>query len=181
MSRHIDRAKLENPELLDVYDIWYLHTRNMLPAGVTPPTHSPWDVEASVEDEEPVEVEVHEILPAPTISNEGGIIEVPEEDYDEGWTNERRRGELVKRGLIVMGNKAELIARLRRSDTNQLEESDYDRLTANRVQPEPDEVDDDVDEVDDDDQDEEEVDEEVDEEEDEEVDEDEDLDDDDEA
>lgn len=129
MSRQIERHKLENPELLDPYDIWYLHTRNMLPAGVTPPTHSPWDAaNFKDEDDEPVEVEIHEILPAPTISDQGGIIQVEEEDYLDGWNNDRRRAELVKRGLIVMGTKDELIARLRRSDSNQLLESDYDKL-----------------------------------------------------
>lgn len=47
-----------------------------------------------------------------------------EEDYDEGWNNDERRAELTRRGLVTTGDKAELIARLLRSDNDELEEGD---------------------------------------------------------
>lgn len=46
------------------------------------------------------------------------------EDYDEGWTNDDRRAELSRRGLSVAGNKDELIARLLRSDNDELTPED---------------------------------------------------------
>lgn len=43
----------------------------------------------------------------------------PEEDYEEGWNNDRRRAELSSRGLSVEGNKEELIERLLASDNQE--------------------------------------------------------------
>lgn len=66
----------------------------------------------------------------PTIEEPGGVqdSEEGEEDYEEGWNNDQRRAELARRKLSVDGTKANLIDRLRRSDTDQLEDSDYSTL-----------------------------------------------------
>lgn len=53
-------------------------------------------------------------------------------DYDEdgdgqyldGWNNDRRRGELSKRGLVIDGSKQEMIDRLKRSDAGTLLDED---------------------------------------------------------
>lgn len=68
----------------------------------------------------------------PTIKDRGGIQgDEDEEDddessYEDGWSNDRRREELSSRGLKVTGNKSALIGRLRRSDSDQLEDEDYE-------------------------------------------------------
>lgn len=45
-------------------------------------------------------------------------------EYDDGWNNDRRRGELSKRGLVIDGSKQEMIERLVRSDNDELVEGD---------------------------------------------------------
>jgi hypothetical protein len=47
-------------------------------------------------------------------------------DYTDGWNNDRRRAELAKRSLSVAGNKEEMISRLRRFDSDELYEDDYE-------------------------------------------------------
>lgn len=61
----------------------------------------------------------------PKIQAKGGIVDDEAEDYEEGWNNDQRMGELSKRGLSVTGRKADLIARLIRSDNKELESDDY--------------------------------------------------------
>lgn len=45
--------------------------------------------------------------------------------YLDGWNNDRRRGELSKRGLVIDGSKQEMIDRLKRSDAGELLDEDY--------------------------------------------------------
>lgn len=126
MSMEIPQEKLDNPELLTEAEIWYIWTRtpHKLPAGVeipeTPPAKDP--------EPAPTKVTPLEEQTVPTIATNGGIVEDEEEDYEEGWNNNQRRAELSKRGLSIDGNKDELIARLRRSDTNTLTEDDDSKV-----------------------------------------------------
>lgn len=70
----------------------------------------------------------------PVMGNKGGIVEEDGElegvgsDYsnEEGWNNDKRRAELAKRGLVVSGNKEEMIGRLRRYDADELYEDDLE-------------------------------------------------------
>lgn len=70
----------------------------------------------------------------PVMGNKGGIVEDSGElegvgsDYsnEEGWNNDKRRAELAKRGLVVTGNKEEMIGRLRRYDADELYEDDLE-------------------------------------------------------
>lgn len=55
---------------------------------------------------------------------EDGDDDEGEEDYLEGWTNETRRVELSKRGLSVSGKQDDMVARLIRSDKDELIEGD---------------------------------------------------------
>lgn len=56
--------------------------------------------------------------------DEGSEDEDEYEDYEEGWTNTSRRAALTERGLSVEGKKEELIARLIRSDNDELTDED---------------------------------------------------------
>jgi hypothetical protein len=68
------------------------------------------------------------------MGNRGGIVEDEDDeglsgvgsDYTDGWNNDRRRTELAKRGLSVAGNKEEMTGRLRRYDSDELYEDDYE-------------------------------------------------------
>lgn len=141
MSREVDTSKNLSRD-----DIVYLQSRGQLPADVEPVdndlsrgprnlddvpntgdansaglTKEEWDLimerrqKAQLEDQ-------------PSFDTAGGIVEAEteegEEDYLQGWTNDTRRAELSRRDLSVEGSKDELIARLRRSDYDELEPED---------------------------------------------------------
>lgn len=109
MALQIDPERIANKELTD-YEVDYLKTRNRLPKDYFGTGKL---AEQSV----------------PTIGANGGIVEdEEEEDYEEGWNNDQRRAELARRKLSVNGNKDELIARLRRSDLDELEDDDHSTL-----------------------------------------------------
>lgn len=109
MALQIDKERIENKELTD-YEVDYLRTRGKLPAD--------YFGETKLENQS-----------VPRIGTSGGIIEDDEEeDYEDGWNNDQRRAELARRKLSVDGNKNDLIARLRRSDLEELEEDDYSTL-----------------------------------------------------
>lgn len=125
MSREIDPEKIRKGKL-SYLEAKYLKDRGQLPADYDMP-------EAPKEDEDaihpsaliPTRVTPLEEQSIPKIEAQGGIVEEDEEeDYEEGWNNDQRRAALSERGLSVDGKKDELIARLRRSDLNQLEEGD---------------------------------------------------------
>lgn len=109
MALVIDPDRIAAKDLSD-YEVQYLRDRNRLPSDYF--------------EAEPVEVT------QPSIGEPGGIDDESDEDedYEEGWNNTQRRAELSRRKLSVDGNKDELIARLRRSDTDQLQEDDYSTL-----------------------------------------------------
>lgn len=118
MSRHIDPERIASGELTDD-EVLYLQDRGLLP-----------------DDIEPLEIKYYEggnVAPASTPEEIEGtpaegveytLSDGDEEDYDEGWTNVQRRAELTNRGLAVDGKKEELIARLLRSDADELTEED---------------------------------------------------------
>lgn len=129
MSLKIDKEKFQNPELLTEQEIRYLWTHDPVRfnrLGLARPDM----VEAPQEPQaQPTKFTPLELQGVPTIQDRGGIVEEEgEEDYEEGWNNNQRRAELVRRGLSVDGNKDELIARLRRADANQLEDNDYSKV-----------------------------------------------------
>src|SRR5690606_23976758 len=132
----IDSGDLTEQEIL------YLQDRGKLPPHIRPLQRDPSSGQvkqmnyASLLDQMTIE-ELEDVLEqkkaqrianTPTIKDKGGIIEEDDDDspetYDEGWTNDARRIELAKRGLSVDGNKTELIARLLRSDNDELEDDD---------------------------------------------------------
>lgn len=127
MSMHIPQEKLDNPELLTEAEIWYIWTRtpHKLPAGVEPPTKAPEKEEPPVQKTKVTPLEEQMV---PSIGDKGGIVDEEEEDYEEGWNNDQRRAELARRGLSIDGKKEDLVARLRRSDTNTLEEDDQSKV-----------------------------------------------------
>jgi len=128
MSMEIPQEKLDNPELLTEAEIWYLWTRTpnkLLALGVEAPTAPPEVPEAAPAGTKVTPLEEQQV---PTIATKGGIVDDAEEDYEEGWNNNQRRAELTRRGLSIDGNKDELIARLRRSDTDTLEDDDHSKV-----------------------------------------------------
>jgi hypothetical protein len=110
VSLKIDPERIANHDLTED-EMAYLRDRGQLPSDY-------------------VESEEVEFPEDPTIENQGGIEseEEGEEDYEEGWTNDQRRAELSRRKLVVEGRKDDLISRLRRSDSDQLEADDYSNL-----------------------------------------------------
>lgn len=109
MALQIEQERIDNKELTD-YEVDYLKTRGKLPAD--------YFGDSKLKNQS-----------VPTIGANGGIDEDDEEeDYLEGWNNDQRRAELSRRKLSVDGNKDAMIARLRRSDLDQLEEDDYSDL-----------------------------------------------------
>lgn len=112
MALHIEQERIDSGDLTDL-EIDYLRQRNRLPAH-----YSDQFDERKLENQK-----------SPTIADNGGIDEEDdEEDYEDGWNNDQRRAELSRRKLSVEGNKADLISRLRRSDSDQLEDDDYSKL-----------------------------------------------------
>lgn len=129
MSKNVDMSQIEDGTI-SYLDAKYLWDRGKWPKGVAMP-----DPPAAGDENRPAKPSKHTPLEeqtVPTIEARGGIIddddESPEEQYTTGWNNDQRRAELSKRGLSVEGNKDELIARLRRSDADELIDGDESTL-----------------------------------------------------
>lgn len=119
--RDIDPEDIESGNLSYDEAVW-LRDRGKLPIDYDMPEND----EEEDKDPEPPKSRVTplENQEVPTIGDNGGIVEEGEEDYDEGWNNNQRRAELSKRGLSLEGAKSELMARLRRSDVDELIDGD---------------------------------------------------------
>lgn len=114
MALEIEQERIDSGDLSE-YEMQYLRDRGRWPVTQeNGPKYTPLE-EQSI----------------PTIAEPGGVQDSEdgeEEDYEEGWNNDQRRTELARRKLSVDGTKSELIARLRRSDTDQLNDDDYSTL-----------------------------------------------------
>jgi hypothetical protein len=134
MTREIDPDDIAN-ENLSWDEAEYLRVRGRLPEGYEMP-----DPPDDGDDDDPSEKEYlpSKVTPldeqsVPVMGNQGGIVEDSGElegvggDYskEEGFNNDKRRAELAKRGLSTDGNMDTMIARLRRSDADELYEDDY--------------------------------------------------------
>jgi hypothetical protein len=138
LTREIDPEAIESGDLT-WEEAEYLRVRGKLPEGFEMP-----EAPEGEEEEEPSEptsrVTPLEDQTVPVMEDAGGIVlEEDDEglsgvgsDYsnEEGWNNEKRRAELAKRGLSVAGNKEEMIGRLRRHDSDELFEDDYEQEEA---------------------------------------------------
>lgn len=138
MTREIDPEAIENGTLTFA-EAEYLRVRGRLPKDYEMPDPDDGDLPPDPpETMEEVEIQSYptttrktplEDQDSPSIGNRGGIVEDDdeEEDYsnERGWNNDKRRAELSSRGLSVDGSKDELIARLRRSDADMLEDDDH--------------------------------------------------------
>ena len=123
MSMEIDPQKIAKGRLTYL-EAKYLHDRMLLPAGYKMPDN-PKEGEGEEPPSSTSRVPSLEEQQTPTIEAKGGIQpDEDEEDYVEGWNNDQRRGALSERGLSVEGNKDEMIARLRRSDMDELVDGD---------------------------------------------------------
>jgi hypothetical protein len=132
MTREIDPEAIKNGTLTEE-EVIYLRDRGRLPAdyddsevGSVEP-QPPDTAEDMVIQQYQTETKYTplEDQDSPTIQARGGIVgDEEEEDYLEGWNNDSRRAELSKRGLSLDGNKDEMVARLRRSDTDELLDED---------------------------------------------------------
>lgn len=150
--RDIDPQKIEDQEL-DWFEYKYLRDRMKLPAGYPAPEmpdeeeleEGPKSRVPSLEEQSELEFGEDELVTDPlpskgilledqsqiVMGSNGGIVEDDEdeeEDYETGWTNDQRRAALSERGLSVDGRKDDLIARLRRSDLDELEDDDMSKL-----------------------------------------------------
>lgn len=115
----------------------YLRVRGRLPADYEMPENDEGEDEG--EDEEQSDYLPSRAIPledqtVPAIGNNGGIVD-DDDDFsgvgsnyskEEGWNNDKRRVELAKRGLSVDGNMETMVSRLRRSDSNELYDEDYE-------------------------------------------------------
>jgi hypothetical protein len=132
LSREIDPEAIENGTLT-WEEAEYLRVRGQLPADYEMPD------EPEGEDEEEAPLRTSRVTPleeqsVPVMGDNGGIVDEDDEsgysgvgsDYTDGWNNDRRRAELAKRSLSVAGNKEEMISRLRRFDSDELYEDDYE-------------------------------------------------------
>jgi hypothetical protein len=126
MARSINKQDVADGTL-SWEDAMYLKQRNRLPRGYVMP-----DPPDGFDDEKPspgTKVTPIEQQSVPTIGAKGGIVEDDEEEeYTDGWNNDQRRAELSKRGLSVNGRMDDMIARLRRSDTDTLLDDDYSEV-----------------------------------------------------
>lgn len=137
MTREIDPDAIESGSLTFA-EAEYLRVRGKLPKDYEMPDPDEGDLPPDPpETMEDVEIQSYPIetrktpledQDSPSIGNRGGIVDDDDEEDDysneNGWNNDSRRAELSKRGLSVDGNKEALIARLRRSDADMLEEGD---------------------------------------------------------
>jgi hypothetical protein len=123
MSMQIDPERIANEELTFL-EAKYLQDRGQLPADYPFPENDADDEEGEPQPL-PTRVTPLEEQDVPTMGRNGGIVDDDEEeDYEDGWNNDQRRAELSTRGLSVDGKKDDLIARLRRSDLDELEDGD---------------------------------------------------------
>lgn len=136
MTREIDPDDIAN-ENLSYEEYEYLRVRGRLPKGY--PAMDPPDDEGGEDDEDQSEYLPSRVTPledqsVPVMGNRGGIVEDSGEldgvggnySNEEGWNNDKRRAELAKRGLSVAGNKEVMISRLRRFDSEELYDDDYE-------------------------------------------------------
>lgn len=135
MTREIDQEAIDN-ETLSYAEAEYLRVRGQLPEGY--PMPDPEDDGEEDDDEQsdylPSRATPLEEQTVPVMGNKGGIVDDSDGlegvggnySKDEGWNNDKRRAELAKRGLSTDGNMDEMIGRLRRSDSDELLEDDYE-------------------------------------------------------
>ena len=113
----------------------YLRVRGRLPADYEMPDNDEGEDEGEESDDYlPSRVTPLEEQSVPVMGNNGGIVD--DEDgfsgvgsnysKEEGWNNDKRRVELAKRGLSVDGNMEVMVSRLRRSDSDELSDDDYE-------------------------------------------------------
>ena len=134
MTREIDQEAIDN-ETLSWDEAEYLRVRGRLPAGypMPDPEDDGGDDEEDQSDYLPSRATPLEEQTVPVMGNKGGIVDDSDGlegvggnySKDEGWNNDKRRAELAKRELSTDGNMEEMIARLRRSDSNELLDDDY--------------------------------------------------------
>jgi SAP domain len=122
MSREIEQDRIDSGDLTYA-EACYLRDRGKLPADYEMPESDEEEVEKTVPTTNYTPLEQQSV---PKMERAGGIVE---EDYEEGWNNPSRRAELSKRGLSIDGTKEVLVSRLRRSDTDQLEDDDYNEVS----------------------------------------------------
>jgi hypothetical protein len=135
MARKIDPEAIKNGTLSDE-EVIYLQARGKLPKdydlsdveGVRAPSAA-MTMEDQVIPKYPLETQytpLEEQNQLKMVVN-GGIVgddddsgeDLPQTyETADGWSNNLRRAELSKRGLSVNGSKEEMIARLRRSDSD---------------------------------------------------------------
>lgn len=129
MSKSVNIAGIEDGTI-SYLDAKYLADRGKWPRGVAMP--DPPEVDDSPKPAKPSKVTPLAEQSVPVIERNGGIVdddeELDEESYTTGWNNDQRRAELSKRKLSVEGNKDDMIARLRRSDSDTLIEGDESDL-----------------------------------------------------
>ena len=123
MAMKIDPQKVKDQTL--TYDeALYLKRRGRLPKGYPMPSAPKGSGDSVVEPPRPNGSTPLEEQSIPKIEDKGGIVlddeDTEPEEYTEGWSNDQRRAELAKRGLSLDGRKDDLIARLRRSDSQTL-------------------------------------------------------------
>ena len=153
MAREIDKEAIADGTLTYA-EAKYLKDRGRLPAGYEMPENDEAEDEdepvvrpsrvVPLEEQDQLEMDDEDeddSEPAPTkytpleeqtqlqMENRGGIVDDDDEESEtysteDGWTNDKRRAELSKRGLSVSGTKEDLIGRLRRSDSDTLEDGD---------------------------------------------------------
>ena len=127
MSREVPA----DPQKWTEEDKWYVFSRTPLayPQELDPP-ETPYPTSDNLDHVTAVPTRTIplEEQSVPAIGEPGGIIGGNDEDYEEGWNNNQRRAELSRRGLSVDGNKEALIARLLRSDRDELEDDDLSKV-----------------------------------------------------
>lgn len=136
MSREIDPDAIAAGTLTDE-EVEYLRVRGKLPdnymgADERDPEWEAGNAAAMTPRVKPRSMPLEE-QSVPRFSD--GAIDADDDELDgvgssysneEGWNNDKRRAELSRRGLSVSGSKDDLIGRLKRHDSGQLEEDDYE-------------------------------------------------------
>ena len=131
MTREIDPEAIESGDLT-WEEAEYLRVRGQLPADYEMPDEPEGEEEEGDDSPPTSRVTPLEDQSVPVMGNAGGIVEDDDglsgvgSDYSDGWNNDSRRAELAKRDLSVAGNKEEMISRLRRYDSDELTEDDYE-------------------------------------------------------
>jgi hypothetical protein len=131
--REIDPEKISSGKL-SFAEAEYLRVRGRLPADYVMPENKSGEAEDEESEYLPRRSIPLQEQTVPVMGNLGGIVDETNNfngvgsnySNEEGWNNDKRRAELAKRSLSVSGPKEELISRLRRSDTNELSDEDYE-------------------------------------------------------